>query len=403
VSEHTQVAAYALGLLDLTEMSQFEDHLVGCEDCAVQLETLLPVADRLAEVEPGDVFDVDGPTAFGPPSRSAVRPLIAPAPPVPPAAPIRPVGPWATDLPNRRAATDGPATTRFPVSRFPNDRAPAEQYPAEQYPPEQYPPEQYPANRYPAEQPPAKQHPAEQYPADRYPAEQYPTDRYPAGQYPAEQYPRDPAEQYPRDRYPGDSGPPTGGSRTIEPRGDRERSRRVPLSRPPGHRPAPAAPPPRRHRGRGLLIASAAAILGVLAGAGAVITAPWAKPDPGIGTAIGKTSDKAGDKVSAVDPSTGVHADAVLESKPWGTLVSFDVSDIDGPRNCRLVAVRADGQSEVLSSWTVPEQGYGAGTEPPKLALTAATAIRRQDIAALRVQDIGLDGGGTSDLVTVPT
>jgi hypothetical protein len=114
------------------------------------------------------------------------------------------------------------------------------------------------------------------------------------------------------------------------------------------------------------------------------------------GTPIGGSARRLTD----TDTTTGVHADVVLESKPWGTLVSFGVSDISGPRNCRLVAVRTDGKSEVLSSWTVPQQGYGKNTRPRELTLQAATATTRQDIAALQVQDVSPKGAAAT-LVTV--
>ena len=64
MSEHTQVASYALGLLDPIEMTNFEIHLADCDECADQLEWLLPVAGQLSEVEPGDLYGVSGPSAF---------------------------------------------------------------------------------------------------------------------------------------------------------------------------------------------------------------------------------------------------------------------------------------------------------------------------------------------------
>ncbi len=59
MSEHTQVGPYALGLLDPLEMSRFEEHLAECDECATQLEWMLPVADFMADVEPGDLFGIE--------------------------------------------------------------------------------------------------------------------------------------------------------------------------------------------------------------------------------------------------------------------------------------------------------------------------------------------------------
>lgn len=107
-----------------------------------------------------------------------------------------------------------------------------------------------------------------------------------------------------------------------------------------------------------------------------------------------------GRRLSATDAGTGVSADVVLDSAQWGTRVSFALSRLGGPRSCRLVAVRSDGSTEVLSSWVVPSQGYGQDGQSPPLVLQAATALRLADISALRVDDVGQ--GGAWPLLTVP-
>jgi hypothetical protein len=200
-------------------------------------------------------------------------------------------------------------------------------------------------------------------------------------------------------------GPPTGENRIVPlvRGGDRgsDSRRRAQQARPVSHRPetggssSPFRP--------ALLIAAAAAVLGAAVGAGAVVAGPWADNSTsptGIQAAGGDLGSSNSERLAATDSETGVHADVALASKPWGTQVAFSVTDLDGPRKCRLVAVLADGKTEVLSSWTVPEQGYNEGTEPPQLKLDAATSVNRRDIAALRVQDISQDGKATT-LVTV--
>jgi hypothetical protein len=49
--QHFDVAAYALGVLDERDAARFEDHLIECMSCAVELESLLPVVDVLADVD----------------------------------------------------------------------------------------------------------------------------------------------------------------------------------------------------------------------------------------------------------------------------------------------------------------------------------------------------------------
>jgi len=49
--QHFDVAAYALGVLDERDAARFEDHLIECPTCAIELESLLPVVDILADVD----------------------------------------------------------------------------------------------------------------------------------------------------------------------------------------------------------------------------------------------------------------------------------------------------------------------------------------------------------------
>jgi hypothetical protein len=368
MSEHIQVASYALGLLDAAEMSRFEDHLADCDECAEQLEQMLPAVDMLADVEPGDLFGVSGLSAFKSSAGADVYPPIVDATPKPQAAF------WVAEEPAGRRAepypeADGPPTTKLRTQKLRDERsreaagAPGgEGFFAD---------ERVRNDSYPAE--PTR---GERTRSERARADRPDYDRASTGPMTGE---------IPKYGAPSRSGAASGGQR------------RPPSSRPRSRRPETSGPPGRSRRG--LLIASAAAILGVIAGAGVVTAGPWAKSQNGITTAI---SPATADRLTATDPASKVHAEVVLESKTWGTRVSFGVSDIDGPRECQLVAVKSDGQTEVLSSWNVPKQGYGKGTKPPELTLEASTALARKDIAALRVQNVS-DDGSISNLVTVPT
>ncbi|KWT58032.1 hypothetical protein ADL21_31595 [Streptomyces albus subsp. albus] len=48
--EHTDVGAYALGVLDDAEAARFEEHLAGCDRCAAELDDLMDLPPLLAEV-----------------------------------------------------------------------------------------------------------------------------------------------------------------------------------------------------------------------------------------------------------------------------------------------------------------------------------------------------------------
>jgi anti-sigma factor RsiW len=51
-SDHTDVGAYALGLLEDQDKAVFEAHLATCASCAAELSALSPVADLLQGLEP---------------------------------------------------------------------------------------------------------------------------------------------------------------------------------------------------------------------------------------------------------------------------------------------------------------------------------------------------------------
>lgn len=121
------------------------------------------------------------------------------------------------------------------------------------------------------------------------------------------------------------------------------------------------------------------------------------RPGPG----IGGPDLPAGERFNATDRTSGVRAEVILGSTPFGTRVSFALSRLSGPRVCRLVLLRETGPAEVISSWKVPPAGYGTLAQPDALLLQAATAIPRAEIDRLQVQVID-DSGVASALVTVP-
>jgi len=96
-----------------------------------------------------------------------------------------------------------------------------------------------------------------------------------------------------------------------------------------------------------------------------------------------------------------VHADVALEKKDWGTQISFAISNIKGPKQCRLLAVHTDGTTESLVSWNVGEKGWGTAANPEPLLLQAVTATPRDEIAHVQVQEVTANGAGDT-LVRVP-
>lgn len=136
-------------------------------------------------------------------------------------------------------------------------------------------------------------------------------------------------------------------------------------------------------------------------GAGSTGPAPSGSSSGGLGPGIGGPDLPEGERFSATDRASGVHAELILASTPFGTQVSFALSKLSGPRICRLVVLRDTGPAEVISSWKVPPAGYGTTAQPKPLTLQAATATPRAEIDRLQVQVVE-DSGATSELVTIP-
>ncbi|MDM4718122.1 zf-HC2 domain-containing protein [Micromonospora sp. WMMA1363] len=118
--------------------------------------------------------------------------------------------------------------------------------------------------------------------------------------------------------------------------------------------------------------------------------------DPGVGGELPE-----GTKYNEVDATTGVQANFFVASKDFGTKVSFILGRLPGPRACRLVVMRKNNTSEVVSTWSVPDGGYGTNTNSTLLSLSAATSTPIDEIKHLQVQSVDPDGVA-SPLVTVP-
>lgn len=118
--------------------------------------------------------------------------------------------------------------------------------------------------------------------------------------------------------------------------------------------------------------------------------------DPGTGG-----NEQEGEPFTAVDASTGVQLNMWLISKDFGTRIDFQLKRLPGPRTCRLMVVRKNDTTEVLSTWSVPGGGYGTTTNPLPLELSGATSVPKDDIAKVLVQSVDASGVA-SPLVQVP-
>ncbi|NGM11647.1 anti-sigma factor family protein [Verrucosispora sioxanthis] len=133
-------------------------------------------------------------------------------------------------------------------------------------------------------------------------------------------------------------------------------------------------------------------------------TAPVGPPTDRTGNPSGPSlggNEQEGEQVDVTDPATGVEATFWLTSKDFGTKMDFSLGKLPGPRTCRLVVVRDDGSTEVVSTWSVPDGGYGTNANTQLLTLSAATSTKRDDIKQFEVQEID-SRGATDTLVTVP-
>jgi anti-sigma factor RsiW len=123
---------------------------------------------------------------------------------------------------------------------------------------------------------------------------------------------------------------------------------------------------------------------------------PWGGGQPGPG---GSPAPE-GERFRVDDAASGIHAEFLVEARPFGTRISAVLGNLTGPRVCRLVIVPESGPAEAVSSWSVPPAGYGTPAQPQPLTLQAATAVPRDSIRQVQVQQIGDDGAATP-LLTV--
>ncbi|GIJ28705.1 RNA polymerase subunit sigma [Micromonospora qiuiae] len=140
--------------------------------------------------------------------------------------------------------------------------------------------------------------------------------------------------------------------------------------------------------------------LGSGQGTNAPVDPPATRSGNPTGPGVGGNKQE-GEQVDVTDPTTGVEGTFFLDSRDFGTVVAFSLGRLPGPRECRLVVVRKDAGTEVISSWSVPQGGYGTNSNPSQLSLAAATSSKLDDVKHFQVVQVD-DKGKASPLLTVP-
>lgn len=80
-----------------------------------------------------------------------------------------------------------------------------------------------------------------------------------------------------------------------------------------------------------------------------------------VGT-VAESPDAATQVLAATDAGSGVWAKVELDGVAWGTRLDLQLSGAEAGETCRLEAITADGERQVVSTWKVPsvapERGY---------------------------------------------
>ncbi|KIF69656.1 RNA polymerase subunit sigma [Streptomyces sp. AcH 505] len=146
----------------------------------------------------------------------------------------------------------------------------------------------------------------------------------------------------------------------------------------------------RKRRGFYLIAAAAALIIGgptiaIVATSGDDPVRNEAVVQPSGGPTDAEAFAKMPDKVSGTDPATKVSATIGFEERGWGTNAVLELKNVKGPLKCSLVAVSKSGDEQVVSSWSVPQWGYGIPSSPHEVAqkplyIHGGAAIQPNDI-----------------------
>ncbi|MFI6446676.1 zf-HC2 domain-containing protein [Kitasatospora sp. NPDC050543] len=145
----------------------------------------------------------------------------------------------------------------------------------------------------------------------------------------------------------------------------------------------------RRGRTRRLVLVAAAAVLVV---GGPAVTVAVVSADHGAATT------SVAQQFTATDPLSGARATVGVAGKQWGSQVSLELSNVRGPLSCDLVAVSRSGERQTVTTWTVPDTGYGTAQAPDALRTGGGAGLQLKDIDHFEVRTLD----GRQVLVSVP-
>jgi hypothetical protein len=146
----------------------------------------------------------------------------------------------------------------------------------------------------------------------------------------------------------------------------------------------------RRHTRRRVLLSAAAGVV-LLAGGTAVGVAVASQP-------AAQGAQVAGVAHSATSPVTGVHGTVGLVAKPFGTQVTVDLAQIQGPLECQFIAVSRTGARFQIGTWFLPPHvKFGSRSHPEHLLLKGWTTIKPGDLSRI---DVVAEGHGTQ--ISIP-
>jgi hypothetical protein len=146
----------------------------------------------------------------------------------------------------------------------------------------------------------------------------------------------------------------------------------------------------RRYTRRQVLLGAAAGVV-LLAGGVGVGLAVAGQPSSQV--------SQSGQTASAVDKQTGVHGKVNLVAKPFGTQVTVDLAQIQGPLECQFIAVSRTGERFQIGTWFLPPHvKFGSPSHPQHLLLKGWTTIKPSDLSQI---DVVAEGHGTQVSIRV--
>lgn len=94
-----------------------------------------------------------------------------------------------------------------------------------------------------------------------------------------------------------------------------------------------------------------------------------------------------------------MHGKVNLVAKPFGTQVTVDLAQIQGPLECQFIAVSRAGARFQIGTWFLPPHvKFGSPSHPQHLLLKGWTTIKPSDLSQI---DVVAEGHGTQVSIRV--